>query len=99
LEERRRLSVCAKAAQWSLLVVIVLGLGGRHICGAAVLRGIAAMTGTAIAYGGRHRGRLPVGRQRRRARLVWRAISNACWSGRGDDGGLKDVFRHHSPMT
>ena len=47
LEERRRLfGIVAKAAQFSLLIVIVLGLGGGIFVARRVLRRIDAMTGT-----------------------------------------------------
>jgi signal transduction histidine kinase len=64
LEERRRLfGIVAKAAQWSLLVVIVLGLGGGIFVARRVLRRIDAMTGTAQRImAGDLSGRLPVGR-------------------------------------
>jgi signal transduction histidine kinase len=64
LEERRRLfGIVAKAAQWSLLVVIVLGIGGGIFVGRRVLRRIDAMTGaTQRIMAGDLSGRLPVGR-------------------------------------
>jgi signal transduction histidine kinase len=64
LEERRRLfGIVAKAAQWSLLVVIVLGIGGGIFVARRVLRRIDAMTGTAQRImAGDLSGRLPVGR-------------------------------------
>jgi len=64
LEERRRLfGIVAKAAQWSVLVVIVLGLGGGIFVARRVLRRIDAMTGTAQRImAGDLSGRLPVGR-------------------------------------
>jgi signal transduction histidine kinase len=64
LEERRRLfGIVAKAAQWSLLVVIVLGLGGGIFVARRVLRRIDAMTGTTQRImAGDLSGRLPVGR-------------------------------------
>jgi signal transduction histidine kinase len=64
LEERRRLfSIVAKAAQWSVLVVIVLGLGGGIFVARRVLRRIDAMTGTTQRImAGDLSGRLPVGR-------------------------------------
>src|SRR5216684_3618910 len=64
LEERRRLfGIVAKAAQGSLLVVIVLGLGGGIFVARRVLRRIDAMTGTAQRImAGDLSGRLPVGR-------------------------------------
>jgi signal transduction histidine kinase len=64
LEERRRMfGIVAKAAQWSLLVVIVLGLGGGIFVARRVLRRIDAMTGTAQRImAGDLSGRLPVGR-------------------------------------
>ena len=64
LEERRRLfGIVAKAAQWSLLVVIVLGLGGGIFVARRVLRRIDAMTGTSQRImAGDLSGRLPVGR-------------------------------------
>jgi signal transduction histidine kinase len=64
LEERRRLfGIVAKAAQWSLLVVIVLGLGGGVFVARRVLQRIDAMTGTTRRImAGDLSGRLPVGR-------------------------------------
>src|ERR1700704_2738918 len=64
LEERRRLfGIVAHAAQWSLLVVIVLGIGGGIFVARRVLRRIDAMTGTAQRImAGDLSGRLPVGR-------------------------------------
>src|SRR3954454_7776214 len=64
LEERRGLfGLVAEAAQWSVLVVIVLGLGGSIFVARRVLRRIAAMTGTTQRImAGDLSGRLPVGR-------------------------------------
>jgi len=64
LEERRRLfGIVAKAAQWSLLIVVVLGLGGGIFVARRVLRRIDAMTGTTQRImTGDLSGRLPVGR-------------------------------------
>src|SRR3981189_345587 len=64
LDERRRLfGIVAKAAQWSLLVVVVLGLGGGVFVARRVLRRIDAMTGTTRRImAGDLSGRLPVGR-------------------------------------
>ena len=64
LEERRRLfGIVAHAAQWSLLVVIVLGIGGGIFVARRVLRRIDAMTGTTRRImAGDLTGRLPVGR-------------------------------------
>src|ERR1700716_3396214 len=64
LEERRRLfGIVAKAAQWSLLVVIVLGIGGGIFVARRVLRRVGAMTGPAQRMmAGELSGRLPVGR-------------------------------------
>ena len=64
LDERRRLfGIVAKAAQWSLLVVIVLGIGGGIFVARRVLRRIDAMTGTTQRImAGDLSGRLPVGR-------------------------------------
>jgi signal transduction histidine kinase len=64
LEERRRLfGIVAKAAQWSLLIVIVLGLAGGVFVARRVLRRIDAMTGTTQRImAGDLSGRLPVGR-------------------------------------
>ncbi|MGX9393627.1 ATP-binding protein [Nitrobacteraceae bacterium UC4446_H13] len=64
LEERRRIfGIVAKAAQWSMLVVIVLGLAAGVFVGRRVLRRIDAMTGTTrrIMEGDLSE-RLPVGR-------------------------------------
>ena len=64
LEERRRLfGIVVKAANWSLLVVVVLGLGGGVFVARRVLRRIDAMTGTTQRImAGDLTGRLPVGR-------------------------------------
>src|SRR4051812_41058647 len=64
LEERRRLfGIVAKAAQWSVLIVIALGLGGGIFVARRVLRRIDAMTGTTQRImTGDLSGRLPVGR-------------------------------------
>src|ERR1700744_4136242 len=64
LEERRRLfGIVAHAAQWSILIVVVLGLGGGVFVARRVLRRIDAMTGTAQRImAGDLSGRLPVGR-------------------------------------
>ncbi|OAF10495.1 two-component sensor histidine kinase [Bradyrhizobium centrolobii] len=64
LDERRRLfGIVAKAAQWSILIVVVLGLGGGIFVARRVLTRIDAMTGTAqrIMTGDLSE-RLPVGR-------------------------------------
>ena len=64
LEERRRLfGIVAKAAQWSVLIVVVLGLGGGIFVARRVLHRIDAMTGTTQRImAGDLSGRLPVGR-------------------------------------
>ncbi len=64
LDERRRLfGIVAKAAQWSVLIVVVLGLGGGIFVARRVLRRIDAMTGTTQRImAGDLTGRLPVGR-------------------------------------
>src|SRR5262249_60335581 len=64
LEERRRLfGIVARGTQWSVLVVIVLGICGGIFVSRRVLARIDAMTGTTqrIMAGGLS-GRLPVGR-------------------------------------
>ena len=64
LDERRRLfGIVAKAAQWSILIVVVLGLGGGVFVARRVLTRIDAMSGTAhrIMIGDLSE-RLPVGR-------------------------------------
>jgi signal transduction histidine kinase len=64
LEERRRLlSIVARAAQWSLLIVVVLGLCGGVFVARRVLHRIDAMTGTTQRImAGDLSERLPVGR-------------------------------------
>lgn len=64
LEERRRLfGIVVSAAQWSVLIVVVLGLGGGIFVARRVLRRIDAMTGTTRRImAGDLSGRLPVGR-------------------------------------
>ena len=64
LEERHRIfSVVASAAQWSVLIVVVLGLGGGIFVARRVLHRIDAMTGTTQRImAGDLSGRLPVGR-------------------------------------
>src|ERR1700755_3481078 len=47
LEERRRMfGIVAKAAQWSMLVVVVLGIGGGIFVARRGLHRVAATTGT-----------------------------------------------------
>jgi signal transduction histidine kinase len=64
LDERRQLfGIVAKAAQFSLLIVVVLGIGGGIFVARRVLRRIDAMTGTTQRImAGDLSGRLPVGR-------------------------------------
>src|SRR6201995_3775481 len=64
LEERRRLfGIVAQAAQFSVLIVVVLGLGGGVFVARRVLRRIGAITGTTQRImAGDLSGRLPVGR-------------------------------------
>jgi signal transduction histidine kinase len=64
LDERRRVvGVIAKAAQWSFLIVLVLGLGGGILVARRVLVRIDAMTGTAQRImAGDLSERLPTGR-------------------------------------
>ena len=64
LEERRRLfGIVARAAQWSVLIVIALGLAGGVFVARRVLRRIDAMTGTTQRImAGDLSERLPVGR-------------------------------------
>ncbi|TAK49765.1 MAG: HAMP domain-containing histidine kinase [Xanthobacteraceae bacterium] len=64
VEERRRLfGVITAAARWSILVVIVLGVGGGIFVGRRVLRRIDAMTAsTQRIMAGNLGERLPVGR-------------------------------------
>jgi signal transduction histidine kinase len=64
LEERRRLfGIVAKGTQWSVLVVIVLGICGGIFVSRRVLARIDAMTGTTQRImAGDLTGRLPVGR-------------------------------------
>lgn len=63
LEERRRLfGIVAKAAQWSIAIVLLLGLGGGIFVARRVLHRIDAMTGTTQRImGGDLTERLPVG--------------------------------------
>ncbi len=64
LEERHRLfDIVSDAAKWSVLIVVVLGLGGGIFVARRVLRRIDAMTGTTrTIMAGDLSGRLPVGR-------------------------------------
>lgn len=64
LEERRRLfGIVAKAAQWSVVIVLLLGLGGGIFVARRVLYRIDAMTGTTQRImAGDLSERLPVGR-------------------------------------
>ncbi|MGN6286172.1 MAG: sensor histidine kinase [Afipia sp.] len=64
LDERRRLfGIVAKAAQWSVLIVVVLGLAGGVFVARRVLHRIDAMTGTTQRImAGDLSERLPVGR-------------------------------------
>ncbi|MBX9710025.1 MAG: HAMP domain-containing protein [Xanthobacteraceae bacterium] len=64
LEERRRLfGIVAKAAQWSVIIVLLLGLGGGVFVARRVLYRIDAMTGTTQRImAGDLSERVPVGR-------------------------------------
>ncbi len=64
LEERRRLfGIVAKAAQWSVVIVLLLGLGGGIFVARRVLYRIDAMTGTTQRImAGDLSERVPVGR-------------------------------------
>ncbi len=64
LEERRRIiGIVASAAQWSVLIVVVLGLAGGIFVARRVLRRIDAMTGTTQRImAGDLSERVPVGR-------------------------------------
>ena len=64
LEERRRMfGIVAQAAQWSILVVMFLGIAGGIFVARRVLHRIDAMTGTTQRImAGDLTGRLPVGR-------------------------------------
>lgn len=64
LEERRRLfDIVGDAAKWSVVIVVVLGLGGGIFVSRRVLRKIDAITGTTQRImAGDLSGRLPVGR-------------------------------------
>jgi signal transduction histidine kinase len=64
LEERRRIiGIVASAAQWSVFIVVVLGLAGGIFVARRVLRRIDAMTGTTQRImAGDLSERLPVGR-------------------------------------
>jgi HAMP domain-containing protein len=77
----RLFGIVANAAQWSLLVVIVLGIGGGIFVARRVLQRIDAMTGTTRRImAGDLSGRLPVGRSWRRARSSRGKTSTRCWS-------------------
>jgi len=82
LEERRRLfGIVASAAQWSVLIVVVLGLGGGVFVARRVLRRIDAMTGTtqrimaAICRDGCRSAAAVM------SSTGWRKTSMPCWSG------------------
>lgn len=64
LDERRRMfGIVRDAAKWSVLIVVVLGLGGGIFVSRRVLRKIDAITGTTQRImAGDLSGRLPVGR-------------------------------------
>src|SRR5260370_37232373 len=99
LDERRRLfGIVANAAQWSLLIVIVLGLGGGVFVARRVLRRIDAMTGTTqrIMAGGL-RGGAPGGR--RRGELARLAGKFHAMMGRigAPLGGVEEVFANNAP--
>ena len=99
LEERRRLfGIVAKAAQWSLLVVIVLGIGGGIFVARRVLRRIDAMTGTTQAHHGRRPLRAAAGRaQRRRTRSPRGKPQCHAGAHRGADDGAEGSLRQHRP--
>ena len=72
--------IVAKAAQWSILVVIVLGsaAASRRAAGAAADR--RHDRHHPAHHGRRSLGRLPVGRSGDGS-IVWRKTSTPCWSG------------------
>ena len=88
LEERRRLfGIVANAAQWSVLVVIVLGLGGGIFVARRVLQRIDAMTGTTQRIMAGDLSRPAAGRaQRRRTRSPRRKPQRHAGADRGADG-------------
>ena len=81
---------CRAAAQWSLLVVIVLGLGGGFVA-RRFLRRIDAMTGTTAPSWRAISRAAAGGRQRRRDRSAHRKPQRHAGAHRGADGGLKEV--------
>src|ERR1700727_2512146 len=74
LEERRRLfGIVAHAAQWSVLIVMVLGLGGGIFVARRVLRRIDAMTGTTPRIMAGARNRAEEGRAKSRTEVEYRS--------------------------
>ena len=82
LEERERLfGIIANAGQWSIALVIVLGLIGGFFVSRRVLKRIDAMTDTAQTIMARRSCRPSAGRRhRRRARPARRKTSTPCSS-------------------
>ena len=97
LEERRRLfGIVAKAAQWSILVVVVLGIGGGIFVARRVLQRIDAMTGTTQRIMAGDLVRPPPGRaQRRRARPSRQQSQRHAGADRGADDGTEGSLRQY----
>ena len=99
LEERERLfGIIANAGQWSLALVIVLGLAGGFFVSRRVLKRIDAMTDTAqTIMRGDLAGRLAGRRHRRRARPPRRSPQRHARAHRSADARAEGSFRQHRP--
>ena len=97
LEERERLfGIIANAGQWSIALVIVLGLVGGFFVSRRVLNRIDAMTDTAQTIMARRSCRPTAGRRhRRRARPPCRSSQRHARAHRGADGGPQGSLRQY----
>ena len=101
LEERERLyDIILAAGQWSIALVIVLGLAGGFFVARRVLRRVDAMTETSRTIMAGDLYRPPADRRlRRRARPARGQPQRHAGADRGADAGLQGGLRQHRPRS
>ena len=101
LEERERLyDVILAAGQWSIALVIILGLAGGFFVARRVLRRVDAMTETSRTIMAGDLDRPPADRRlRRRTRSARAQSQRHAGADRGADAGLQGGVRQHRPRS
>ena len=101
LEERERLyDIILAAGQWSIALVIVLGLAGGFFVARRVLHRVDAMTETSrTIMAGDLSGPAADRRLRRRARSARGQSQRHAGADRGADAGLQGGLRQHRPRS